>query len=122
MTIGLVGNARYGGDITGGLFANSGGLCDPLLDALDFGAGVEAAVLLNGNLNFRFSFLESTRCHTHLGVYCCNNVAYGRDMFWYLKILCRNRYSIDRFAESAKLKFFCYTSVLFARHDKSLNT
>lgn len=53
MTIGLVGNAKYGGDITGGLFASSGGLCDPLLEALDFGAGVEEAVLLNENLNFR---------------------------------------------------------------------
>lgn len=48
MTIGLVGNAKYGGGITGGLLASSGGLWDPLLDAFDFGAGVVAAVLLNG--------------------------------------------------------------------------
>lgn len=47
ITMGLVGNARYGcgGDITGGLLAISGGLTEPVFDVFDLVVGLDGAAV-----------------------------------------------------------------------------
>ena len=82
MTMGLVGRAKYGcgGAMTGGLFVASGGLCDRLLDMVDFDEGV-GTILVKKNFFIDLPSPFRTKL-TLLAVCHCNNVAYEPYTFW----------------------------------------
>lgn len=85
--------------MAGGVFVDSGGLCDRLFDTFDLVVACGAG-LKHKYQNLLFALRIIYRSLTHLYVYHCSSVVYVLYKFWYLKNVCHNRYSIDQLVES----------------------